>query len=319
MGGTQGATGMAKWTVDEIPNLTGKKALVTGANSGLGLETTRALAGKGAHVIMACRNADKAQKAVAEIRDTHPQASLEVMALDLSSLRSVRTFSSAVHQKHSHLDLLVNNAGIMAIPYTTTADGFEMQFGTNHLSHFALTALVFDLLLASPSARVVNVSSEAHKLGKMRWEDLNWARSYSKWPAYGMSKLANLLFTYELSRRIESKGCHVVSVAAHPGYAATNLQYVGAEMSGATFMGKVTRIINPVLGQPASMGALPQLYAACASDVAPGDYIGPDGLFGARGYPTKVESNAASRDVDAQRRLWEVSETLTAQRFSQLA
>lgn len=310
---------MAKWTVDDIADMKGSTVLITGANSGLGLESARALAGKRAHVIMACRNADKAQTAASELRESHPEASVEVMTLDLSSLSSVRAFSNVLHQRHTKLDLLMNNAGIMAIPYTTTADGFEMQFGTNHLGHFALTAQVFDLLLAAKAPRIVNVSSQAHLMGKLRWEDLNWAQSYSKWSAYGMSKLANLLFTYELARRAQSKGLPVTSVAAHPGYAATNLQYAGADMSGAAFMGKVTRMINPLLGQKAQMGALPQLYAACASDVSAGDYIGPDGLFSARGYPTKVKSNAASHDPDAQRRLWEVSETLTAQRFTQLA
>ncbi len=310
---------MAKWTTDNIPDLTRKTMVVTGANSGLGLETTRALAGKGAHVIMACRNVDKANDAVSDIRASHPRASLDVMNLDLSNLASVRRFSQQLHEKQQRIDVLVNNAGIMAIPYNKTTDGFEMQFGTNHLGHFALTGLLFDLLLASKQARIVNVSSQAHVMGKMRWDDLNWERGYSKWPAYGMSKLSNLLFTHELARRAEDKKLPILAVTAHPGYAATNLQYVGADMSGAAVAGKISRAVNPLLGQSASMGALPQLYAACADNVAAGDYIGPDSWFGARGYPTKVSPNKRAQDQEAWQRLWEVSEALTSVRYSALA
>lgn len=310
---------MAKWTADQIPDLTGQTTVVTGANSGLGLETARALSGKGAHVIMACRSADKAKEAVGDIRASHPRASLEVMTLDLSSLASVRSFSEQLKARHRRIDVLVNNAGIMAIPYTKTADGFEMQFGTNHLGHFAMTGLLFDLLLAAPRARIVNVSSQAHLMGKMRWDDLSWERGYSKWAAYGMSKLANLLFTFELAQRIAAKKLPIVACAAHPGYSATNLQYVGADMAGATFTAKLSRTFNPMMGQPASMGALPQLYAACADDVAPSDYIGPDGWFGARGYPTKASAHARAHDAEAMQKLWEVSETLTSVRYAALA
>jgi len=308
-----------RWTADDLPDLSGKVMLITGANSGLGLESTRALAAKGAHVIMACRNADKAQSAVADIRAATPSASLEVMTLDLSSLASVRAFAGAVLAKHERIDVLLNNAGIMAIPYAKTADGFEMQFGTNHLGHFALTGLLFERLLASPGARVVNVASQAHKMGEMRWDDLAWEQGYSKWWAYGMSKLANLLFTYELARRVSKAGLSLMSTAAHPGYAATNLQYAGADISGSKWMGKITRAVNPMLGQPAHMGALPQLYAACAPDVQAGDYIGPDGLFASRGYPEKGTSNARSHDEEAAKKLWEVSERLTSVTFPRLA
>ncbi len=308
-----------RWTAAQIPDLTGKIVLITGANSGLGLESTRALSAKGAHVIMACRNADKAQSAVADIREGVPSAALDVMSLDLSSLASVRSFASAVLSKYKRIDVLLNNAGLMAVPYAKTADGFEMQFGTNHLGHFALTGLLFERLLATPGARVVNVASQAHKAGKMRWDDLAWEGSYSKWRAYGMSKLANLLFTYELARRVKSAGLAVLSTAAHPGYAATNLQHVGPELSGSRWIGQLTRMANPVLGQPADMGALPQLYAACAEDVQPGDYIGPDGWFAARGYPEKGDSNARSHNEDDAKKLWEVSERLTSVTFPRLA
>ncbi len=310
---------MPKWTADQIPDLTGKCVVVTGANSGLGLETTRELSGKGAHVIMACRSADKAKDAVGDIRASHPRASLEVMSLDLSNLTSVHAFAKELRNKHQHLDLLVNNAGIMAIPYTQTADGFEMQFGTNHLGHFALTGLLFDLLLASKEARIVNVSSQAHVMGKMRWDDLSWEHGYSKWAAYGMSKLANLLFTFELAKRVAEKKLPIVSVAAHPGYAATNLQYVGSDMSGAALAGKISRMVNPLFGQSASMGALPQLYASCADDVVAGDYIGPDGWFSARGYPQKGTPNKRAQEQEAWQKLWEVSETLTSVRYPALA
>ncbi len=310
---------MAKWTADNIPDLTGKVIVVTGANSGLGLETTRELAGKGAQVIMACRNPDKAKDAVSDVRENYPRALLDVMSLDLSSLASVRRFAKQLHDKHRHIDVLVNNAGIMAIPYNKTTDGFEMHFGTNHLGHFALTGLLFDLLLAAKQARIVNVSSQAHVMGKMRWDDLNWERDYSKWGAYGMSKLANLLFTFELGRRSQEKALPIISVAAHPGYSATNLQYVGADMAGDQLTGKLSRAFNPLLGQPASMGALPQLYAICASDVASNDYIGPDGWFGVRGYPTKATPHKRAQDTAAWQKLWDVSETLTSVRFPALA
>ncbi len=309
---------MPKWTEADIPELDGKVVVVTGANSGLGFETARALTTHGAHVIMACRNPDKAQAAAASIRKSHPQASLELAALDLSSLSSVRAFSKALHDQHARLDVLVNNAGIMAIPYTKTVDGFEMQFGTNHLGHFALTGLVLDILLAAPAPRVVNVASQAHLMGKVRFDDLAWERDYAKWPAYGMSKLANLLFTYELDRRVQRAGLTLRSIAAHPGYAATNLQHVGHELSGSKMMGTMTRLGNPILGQSAAMGALPQLYAAVADDANGGDYIGPRGLFGARGYPTKAKSNARSHDADSAKQLWEVSEQLTNVRFAGL-
>jgi NAD(P)-dependent dehydrogenase (short-subunit alcohol dehydrogenase family) len=307
---------MGKWTVADIPDLSGKVFVITGANSGLGLETSRALAGKGAHVMMACRNPQKAEAAADAIRAGHANASLELSALDLASLTSVRAFAARVLEKHPRIDVLINNAGIMAIPYRKTEDGFEMQFGTNHLGHFALSALVWPALTKADAPRLVNVSSQAHMIGKMNFDDLAAERSYSKWPAYGMSKLANLLFTFELARRASSGESKVVVVAAHPGYAATNLQLVGPEMAGAAWLAKSMQWVNAGFAQSAEMGALPQLYAATASDVRSGDYIGPGGLFGARGYPERAKAHARAYDLASARLLWERSEALTATPFA---
>jgi protochlorophyllide reductase len=306
------------FTTESIPNLSGKTALVTGANSGLGLESARALAAKGAHVILGVRSEEKGKQARDEIAAEHPLASLQVLQLDLSSQQSVRRAAEAVKSSHARLDILLNNAGVMATPYALTEDGFELQFGTNHLGHFALTGLLFDRLLAAPEARVVNVSSQVHVLGGMRFDDLTWTRAYSKWGAYCMSKLANLLFTYELARRIANKGLSVVSVAAHPGYAATNLQQRGAELAGQSLRAKLIKLLNPIAGQSAAMGALPQLCAATSADIVPCDYLGPGQLFGARGTPRKLRSARQAYDQQAMRTLWDKSEQLTSVRYEAL-
>jgi NAD(P)-dependent dehydrogenase (short-subunit alcohol dehydrogenase family) len=303
-----------KWTEQDIPDLTGKVVLITGANSGLGLESAKMIAGKGAHVVMACRNPEKAESAAQEIRALHAKASLELVALDLASLSSVRELAASFTRKNGRLDVLLNNAGIMAIPYTQTVDGFEAQFGTNHLGHFALTGLLYELLSKTPGARVVSVASQAHKMGKMRFDDLGWQHGYKKWAAYGMSKLANLLFAYELATRVARSGHGPLSVAAHPGYAATNLQYAGADLQGRKLASRVLRWANPLLGQSAAMGALPQVYAATAPDVRPGEYIGPRGLIG--GYPARARSNRRSHDTSAQHKLWQESERLTGVAFA---
>lgn len=300
-----------RWTAESMPDLTGKTILITGANSGLGLETARELARKGAHVVLACRNADKAATAVAQIRSAAPQAALEVMALDLASLQSIRSCAEAFRARHPQLHVLCNNAGIMAIPHARTADGFEMQLGTNHFGHFALTGLLLNVLLATPGARVVTVSSGAHRIGRMQFDDLQWQRGYAKWRAYGQSKLANLLFAYELQRRLSARGAALLSLACHPGYADTNLQAVGPQLAGSSFMGRVMDLGNRLLAQSALMGALPTLYAATAADVAGGDFIGPDGPGQNWGYPKKVSSNRRSHDQADARRLWEVSQELT--------
>jgi hypothetical protein len=289
--------------------------VITGANSGLGFEATQILAAKGAHVVLAVRDVAKGDQAAQEIKRVVPAASLEVLSLDLASLASVRRFAEAFPAAHSRLDMLINNAGVMAIPRRVTADGFEMQFGTNHLGHFALTGLLLPLILKTPSSRIVTVSSGAHMFGKINFDDLQSERSYSKWGAYGQSKLANLLFAYELQRKLQAAGGGagggVISVAAHPGYASTNLQAVGPQMEGSKLGARSMSAANRVLAQSAAMGALPEVYAATSPAVRGGDYIGPDGFMGQKGFPQKVGSNSRSYDQEVAARLWAVSEELT--------
>lgn len=308
-----------KWTATDISDQGGRVAVVTGANSGLGSETALALAARGAHVVLACRDASRAQSALDAIRRASPGASIEVLALDLASLASIRAFAEAFGQRHSRLDLLCNNAGVMAIPRRSTADGFEMQLGTNHLGHFALTGSLLPTLLATPGSRVVSVSSSAHRPGRMHWDDLQLERNYGKWHAYAQSKLANLLFAYELDRRLRRAKASAISVAAHPGYAATNLQAVGARMEGARIAERVFDFGNRILAQSAAMGALPTLYAATAPGVQGGEYFGPDSFGEMWGHPRRVGSTARSKDLADAARLWEVSEELTQVRFSALA
>jgi NAD(P)-dependent dehydrogenase (short-subunit alcohol dehydrogenase family) len=298
------------WTASDLPDQHGRTVILTGANSGIGLEAARELARAGAHVIMACRNTDKGESAAAQIRRELPDASLEVVALDLASLSSVREFAAAYDR--DQLDLLINNAGVMVPPRTTTEDGFELQLGTNHLGHFALTGLLLGKLMATPQARVVTVSSTAHKFGKIDFEDLQRERSYRRWFAYGQSKLANLLFTIELDRRLRAVDSELLSVAAHPGYAATNLQFA-ATPSRLERIGSV--VLNRVVAQDALHGALPTLYAATA-DIPGGSFAGPDGFQEMRGHPTLVAPTRAALDPETARRLWEVSEQLTGVSFS---
>ncbi len=306
------------WTEANIPELTGKTVVVTGANSGLGLETTRLLAGRGAHVIMACRTTAKAEAALREVQDQLPRASLEFVRLDLSELASVRAFGEAVSGAHGKLDALINNAGVMAIPRRETADGFEMQLGTNHLGHFALTAVLMPLLMKTPAARVVTVSSLMHRVGSMRFDDLHGRRSYDKWRAYNQSKLANLLFCYELDRRLRVADADVCSVAAHPGYSATNLQGVGPQLSGSKLAERFYAFTNKVAAQPAHMGAMPSVFAAVGEPVSGGGFYGPEGLGQVRGYPVRVESSRASHDEVAAQRLWMMSAEATGETFAML-
>jgi NAD(P)-dependent dehydrogenase (short-subunit alcohol dehydrogenase family) len=307
---------LKKWTADDIPDLSGKTIVVTGSNSGIGFEAALAFARKRAEVILACRDLGKARTAAAQITAAASGAKVEVMELDLSKLASVRGFSEAFHLEHPTLHVLCNNAGVMAIPYRQTADGFEMQFGTNHLGHFALTGLLLDRLLATEGARVVNVASGAHRIGYMRFNDLQWQHDYRKWRAYGQSKLANLLFTFELQRRAAAAGKKLLSVACHPGYAATNLQAVGPQMSGSSMMESLTDFANRIFAQSAAMGALPTEYAAAAPGVQGGDYVGPDGMAEMWGYPKNVPCSAAARDEAAATKLWEVSEQLTGVHYA---
>jgi len=295
-------------TADDMPDLSGKTIVVTGGNSGIGYEAALEFARRRADVILAFRDLEKARTACARISASSPGAKVEAMELDLSNLASVRAFADAFHQGRPALHVLCNNAGVMAIPYRLTVDGFEMQFGTNHLGHFALTGLLLDRLLATDGARVVNVASGAHRMGSMRFDDLQWRNGYRKWRAYGQSKLANLLFTFELQRRA---GARLLSVACHPGYAATNLQAAGPRMQGSSMLESLFSFSNSLFAQSAAMGALPTEYAAVAPDVQGGDYIGCDGIAELWGHPVKVGCSAAARDAAAAARLWQVSEQLT--------
>jgi NAD(P)-dependent dehydrogenase (short-subunit alcohol dehydrogenase family) len=309
---------MARWTTDDIPPLVGRIAVVTGANSGLGFETALALAKAGARVVLACRNEAKGVTALDRIRHAVPAADADLDPLDLANLASVRKFAADFSAEHDGLDILLNNAGVMAIPHRETANGFEMQFGTNHLGHFALTGLLLDSLLARPGARVVTVSSTVAKIGRMRFDDLQGSRHYGKWTAYSQAKLSNQLFTLELDRRATNRGVDLVSVAAHPGYAATDLQAVGPRMSESKIMERLNNLGNWLFAQPAASGALPSLYGATASGVRGGQYFGPDRFFGMRGNPKQVSFVHAATDPETARRLWEVSEKLTGVRFDSL-
>jgi NAD(P)-dependent dehydrogenase (short-subunit alcohol dehydrogenase family) len=309
----------SRWTLDDIPDQAGKLAVITGGNSGIGYEAALALAGKGAHVILTVRSEEKRRAAVEAIERAHPGAAVEALALDLSDLGSVRRFAAAFLDRFTALPVLINNAGVMAIPYARTADGFEMQLGTNHLGHFALTGLLLPAILAAPGARVVTVSSSAHAPGKIDFTNLDGARSYSAWATYSQSKLANLLFAYELQRRLEAAGASAISVACHPGWAATNLQAAGPRMRGSRLGVRLSELANRLFAQSAAEGALPTLYAATAPDVKGGDYIGPVELFGSRGAPGKARSSARSHDGATAARLWQVSRQLTGVGYEALA
>lgn len=306
-----------RWTTEQIGDLSGRRVLVTGGNSGIGLEAARVLAGHGASVVIACRNLDKGEQAAQAIRSTVADADVELLQLDLADLASVEAAADDYLARSATLDVLVNNAGVMALPYRATVDGFEMQFGTNHLGHFALTGRLMPALLATPNARVVTVSSFMHRGGRMDFGNLDAANGYSKWPAYSMSKLANLLFTCELQRRAEQAGAALTAVAAHPGYSRTHLQSAGPTMAGSRIALAGWKVLN-LIGQSASRGALPTIYAATSPDMAGGDYAGPNGLGELRGNPVKVKMTRAARNRDDAARLWAVSEELTGVRYEGL-
>lgn len=306
----------APWTEADIPDQTGRIALVTGANSGIGLDTARALAQHGASVVLACRTPAKAEAARASIVAAGATGDVLVLTLDLSDLASVHRAADEYAAGHKRLDLLVNNAGVMAVPKQQTADGFEMQLGTNHLGHVALTARLLGPLLATEGSRVVNVSSMAHRFGRIDFDDLQSERRYSAWRAYGQSKLANLLFTYELQRRLDAVGATTIAVAAHPGGSRTNLANDVAGLAGR-FM-QLTKPLFERTMQPAAMGALPTLRAAVDPTVRGGDYLGPDGFMEQRGHPRTVDSNARSKDAAVAARLWDVSNELTGASWAAL-
>lgn len=301
---------MAKWTAADIPDQTGRTIVITGANSGLGLRSAEALAAKGAEVVMACRNAAKAAAAIDSVKALASGPAPRVVSLDLASLASVRECAAGLAEDFDHIDVLMNNAGIMAVPKSTTVDGFESQIGTNHFGHYALTGLLLPTLLAAPAPRVVTVTSNAHKFGRMHLDDLFFEHTrYSRWRAYGQSKLSNLLFSGELQRRATATETALTAAAAHPGYAATNL--TSGPATGAALLRPVLAVADKVAGQPDHMGALPQLYAATMPDVGADDYWGPDSFREQRGHPTRVGRTKQAQDRDAARVLWERSEQLT--------
>lgn len=301
------------WNIEKMPDLTGKIIIVTGANSGLGYESVKAFASKGAEVILAARSMEKGEGAKNKIRKEVSDANIQVMQLDLGDLDSVRAFADTVKKKYNKLDVLLNNAGIMMTPYFKTKDGFEGQFGTNHLGHFALTGLLIDLLLKTPGSKIVNVSSGAHKNGVMDFDNLQFenGKGYSPMKAYGRSKISNLLFTYELQRKLELKGKDTIAVASHPGVALTNLT---RHMKGQ-FILKILMPLFKFMAQDQSMGALPQIRASVDPDVKGSEYYGPDGKREMKGYPVVVQSNEASHNKEDAAKLWEESVKLTGVKF----
>ena len=307
------------WVGSHVPVQHGRSVLITGANSGIGFEAARLLAGRGAHVVLASRDTQRGTTALRRIAAHSPDADLELLALDLSSLDGVRRAADAFRERHDHLDVLINNAGVMAVPLRRTADGFELQFATNHLGHFALTGLLLPALLAGERPRVVTVSSNLHRRGRMRFDDPNWHRDYDRWAAYSQSKLANLLFTFELQRRSARAGLPLAALAAHPGYAATGLQARGPRMRGSALSERVARIANAVFAQDAAHGALPTVAAAALPEARGGDYWGPGGRSGMRGLPSHATPAAGATDVAAAQRLWTLSEELTGIGFDALA
>jgi NAD(P)-dependent dehydrogenase (short-subunit alcohol dehydrogenase family) len=297
---------MSKWTTADIPDQTGRVAVITGANTGLGYETALALAAHGAHVVLAVRDLDKGKDAISRIVAHSPQADVALQELDLTSLESVRTAARQLRADHDRVDLLINNAGVMYPPKSTTKDGFELQFGTNHLGHFALTGLLLDRLLPVAGSRVVTISSIGHRIrADIHFDDLQWEHGYNRVSAYGQAKLANLLFTYELQRRLAPIGT-TIAVAAHPGGSNTELM---RHLPG--WAASLYPVLEPMF-QDSAMGALPQLRAATDPSVQGGQYYGPDGFSQTRGYPKVVGSSKKSHDAERQRRLWTVSEELTA-------
>ena len=301
------------WTAARMPDLDGKRVVITGANSGVGYQATRAFAARGAHVVMACRSLERGEAAANEIAAETSRGSFSVRRLDLADLGSVRRFAATVEEDYDAVDVLCNNAGVMAIPRSETADGFETQFGVNHLGHFALTGHLLDSLRAADGeARVVTQSSGVHERGEMDFDDLQSEESYDKWSAYARSKLANVLFAYELQRRLDRAGIDdVTSVACHPGYADTDLQRRGPEAEGSTLGLLRAKALNAAFAQSAEWGALPMLYAATDPSVEGGTYVGPSGFKNMRGHPVEHPSSDRSYDEDAAERLWSVSEDLT--------
>ena len=304
------------WTTHDIPDLAGRTAIVTGASSGLGFVAARELAARGAQVTLAVRNTNKGEARVQQIREENPGAAVRVARLDLADLASVTSFATEFLGTNRQLNILINNAGIMAVPRREeTVDGFEAQFGTNHLGHFALTGQLMPVISATPGARIVNVSSNLHKNGVMNFDDLQSEKKYRAWAAYGQSKLANLLFTSELHRRLERAKVDALAVAAHPGWSATDLMMSGPMAKRGAFVKSLGRLVNRLNAQSVDMGALTQLYAATEPHVAGNEYFGPDGRGEMKGYPRRVDRSDRAKSSSDAERLWVVSEELTGVRY----
>jgi NAD(P)-dependent dehydrogenase (short-subunit alcohol dehydrogenase family) len=310
---------MKNWTADDIPHQAGKLAIVTGANSGIGYHTALELARKGATVILACRNPAKAEDALSRLKAAAPGARAELAALDLSDLKSVRAFAAAFLSRGLALDLLINNAGIMA-PLTrkTAPDGFELQMATNHYGHFLLTSLLLPALKRAPAPRVVTVASIAHRRARINFDDLESARSYSPFASYGQTKLANLLFAFEFQRRLDKAGVKLLSIAAHPGVAMTSIVVNGLGGGKHNLLTRFIGLFSPLYMHSEAQGALPTLYAATAPDAAPGGYYGPDGFLEMTGFPVRVDCKPQAKDEAAAARLWDVSKTKTGAEFAGL-
>ncbi len=301
---------MPKWTTANIPDLTGKVIVITGANSGLGFESSKTFVEKGAVVVMTARNLTKGEKARSDILKAYPNASVDLMQLDVGNLASVRDFAEAFKAKYDRLDILLNNAGVMAIPRQLTPDGFEMQLGVNHLGHFALTGLLLDVIVGTPKARIHNVTSSANWMGKINFDDLMGEKAYSRWDAYGQSKLANVFFTYELQKRLTAAGYDTITNTSHPGLVIGNLQANSVEQSGTRMEAWMYNFSKLFLAQDIQMGVLPMLYGMTAENARGGVFYSP-GFFNMRGYPKEADANASANDADALKRFWEVSEELT--------
>ncbi len=303
-----------KWISENVPEMTDKLVIVTGANSGLGLEVSKVFAAKGAKLIMACRSKSRGEEALNSINKIYPGASIEIAELDLADLASVKSFVESITKQHKRLDILCNNAGVMALPELRTKDGFEMQFGTNHLGHFSLTLGLLPLLNSSDGARIVNTSSMAAKMGNIDFSNLNAEKKYDKWGAYGQSKLANLLFTFELQMKLQKSGSGITVYSSHPGYSATNLLTKGPELEGAAFQVKLMNLANSLIATKANLGALSTIYAATSPDAKAGALYGP-AIFGMWGLPAENKIVEKGKDPETALKLWDVSEKLTGSKY----
>ncbi len=310
------ATGGPTWGIGDIGDLTGRVALVTGANSGIGYETASALAEHGAHVVLACRNEEKARRARDKLESELDRCSLELLALDLADLVSVQRAAESFLSEHARLDILINNAGVMGSPYRQTADGFELQTATNHLGHFALTGLLLDRIVTTEPSRIVTVSSLMHRIGRLLPDDVAAQSLRNTWLTYGTTKLDNLLFTFELSRRLDAVGLRTLAVAAHPGWTRSNLAGSGAALGNSRVRRRLTRTAGSTLGQSAAHGAVPILCAATSSSVRSGQYVGPGHVFELYGPPRFARRSRRARDAAAAAALWRASEELTGVRYS---